>query len=113
MSEVVKKLAKGHVLYELHENCAYDPDEIIVLPLSLMSDLERQAFSNPPPPNVYPEVGSRAMHRVVIEDGIGMENGVWIEVQPSRYRYCVSADHGVAVRIIIQEYLACYVRWKH
>ena len=108
---VITKLAQGHALYELHESCARTPDAVRYLPLSLMDNAERQAFENPVVSNVWPEVGSRAMQRVVVV-GADARSGGWLEVQPGLYRFQASLGDGIEVRIVIHEYLACFVHWE-
>lgn len=106
---IVTKLAKGHALYELHEPCISTPDEIDYLPLMLMTDTQRESFENPEPFGGYPEVGSRALQRLLI--GTDVEYGGWLVVQPGQYRYHASLESGIDIRIVINEYLACYVHW--
>jgi hypothetical protein len=113
VSSVLIKLAQGHALYELHESRSQQPDEYSYMPLELMSDLQRKSFEIPESYAVWPEVGSRAMQRLVVE-GIGTEipSGAWLDVQPGHYRFRVSLGNGLEVRIVIHEYLACYVHWN-
>lgn len=111
ISAVVIKLAQGHALYELHESCARAPDDVKYLPLSLMSNAQREAFENPEPSGVWPEVGSRAMQRLIV--GTDVAPGGWLDVQPGRYRFHASQGGGVDVRIVIREYLACHVHWEY
>lgn len=111
VSAVVTKLAKGHGLYELNKSCARAPDDVKYLPLSLMNDAQREAFENLEPFGVWPEVGSRAMQRLVIRTDVAP--GGWLGVQPGRYRFYASQGSGVDVRIVIHEYLACHVRWEN
>jgi hypothetical protein len=111
VSAVITKLAQGHALYELHEPCARTPDAIDFRPLALMTDAERGEFESPEPASVWPEVGSRAMQRLVIaSDSV---RGQWLEVQPERYRLHASPGNGTEIRLVIHEYLACYVRWDY
>lgn len=60
--------------------------------------------------SVWPEVGSRALQRVV--EGTDLDGLGWITVQPGRYRYSVTANGGVTVRMVLSEYLAGEVIWK-
>lgn len=75
-------------------------------------------------PDLYPEIGSRAMQRMVVAqftfsgpDGLEKQHDAllvqdWLEVQEGRYRYLVYEDHsGVHVKIVIDEYLYCYASW--
>jgi hypothetical protein len=107
---VVTKLAQGHALYELHESCAQSPDSITYTPLLCLSEAQRHAFENPEPQEVWPEVGSRAMHRAII--GTDVSLGGWLDVQAGRYRFHASQGCGIDVRIVIHEYLACHVHWE-
>jgi hypothetical protein len=106
---VVVKLAQGHSLYELHEPCIQMPDEVDIRPFELMSASEHDDFENPDPSSGWPEVGSRAMQRMVIFDS-QIETS-WIEVQAGLYRFNASVENGITIRIVIDEYLACLVRW--
>ena len=111
VSTVVTKLAQGHALYELHEPHPEVPDEILIVPLLRMSDADRDAFESPNPEgfSAWPEIGSRAMQRMV-----GIDSGTeypWLVVQSGRYRFHACVDSGISIRIVIHEYLACYVRW--
>ncbi len=111
VSAVVTKLAQGHVLYELNEPHPEAPDTIQIIPLGLMSEAERGVFESPPTEGLFPwpEVGSRAMQRLV-----GLHSPPeypWLVVQPGLYRFLATVDSGPSVRIVIHEYLACYVAW--
>ncbi len=107
---VVTKLAQGHALYELHLPCRGKPTAIGVKPLALMTDREREHFEFPTAPLLWPEVGSRAMQRLLI-DGASPD-APWIVVQEGMYRLHVSPANGVQIRIVINEYLACHVPWE-
>ena len=106
---VATKLAQGHAFYELHETCLHTPDKINFIPLSLMNANQRDTFEFPKPSAVWPEVGSRAMQRLVT--GIDLTYAGWIDVQPGRYRFYTSVDGGIDVRIVIHEYLAFHIAW--
>jgi hypothetical protein len=107
---VLLKLAKGHALYELHESCSEDPEHCVVLPLILMNDEQRNDFENPDTSSIWPEVGSRAMQRLV--SGKDMSPSGWIVVQQGRYRYKASIVEGIDIRIVINEYLAAHICWE-
>lgn len=109
---VITKLAQGHVLYEIHESCVRKPDGIECLSLSVMTLEQRDVFENPEPVAIYPEVGSRAMQRLLIT-GTDVAPSGWIDVQSGLYRFHVSYGNDVEVRIVIHEYLACYVYWEY
>lgn len=108
IERIIVKLARGHALYELNEPQLSPPSTVRVTPVHLLSDEARTAFENTAGDGfaVWPEVGSRAMQRLV-ESGEG-----WISVQDDRYRYIATADSMVCVRIVLSEYLACEVTWQ-
>ncbi|MCH9053295.1 MAG: hypothetical protein IIA72_19920 [Proteobacteria bacterium] len=102
---IMLKLARGHAAYELSEPQDNEPDVFSVLPLPLLTDEQRTAFETPPVIEGWPEVGSRAMHRVIAGDA------GWIVAQDGRYRYLAVAGGSVTVRIVLSEYLACEAVW--
>jgi hypothetical protein len=112
IGNVVRKLAQGHVAYDLNEPQLDEPSAIGYIPFENMDGVARDQFESSIDPvglHAWPEVGSRAMQRLIESDP---EEAVWIEVQPGRYRYQVSLAGGIAVRMVIGEYLACEVRWS-
>lgn len=107
---VALKLARGHAAFELNEPQFDEPLSVAVLPLRVMAEEQRDQFESPPasatwPFAGWPEVGSRAMQRIVAGE-------TWVVVQPNRYRYLASADDGVVIWMVLSEYLACEVRWE-
>lgn len=111
LCRVITKLAQGHALYELHESCTVRPTEVSYVPLPLMNEAQRDAFEKPEQAAILPEVGSRAMQRILSGTDVSQEG--WLVVQPDRYRFHASQNGGVEVRIVLHEYLACYVRWDY
>lgn len=107
---ILTKLAQGHALYELHESCARPADKIQYYPIAKLNNAERLAFENPEQFSVWPEVGSRAMQRIVEESSDVTPNG-WIKVQKGRYRYVARCNEDIEIRIVLEEYLACWVCW--
>lgn len=113
---VLQKFAQGHARYELSELFLNEPQSFWAKPLTQMSGSEVSEFETLKKAQIYPEIGSRAFQRMVVTQSLGAEalsgsNVEWIVVQPSRYRYLVSASADVIVRLVIREYLACEVRW--
>lgn len=108
---VVTKLARGHLDYELSVQERDDPDEIDVMPLALTSQEYREFFECPESGvmAVWPELGSRAFMRA-LPSGERVADG-WIDVQEGRYRYLVGQSNGNFVHIVLSEYLACRVVW--
>lgn len=111
VAHVVLKLARCHVAYELNEPRIDPPKSVSIKPLSLITAAERHDFENGRVDlAVWPEIGSRAMNRVLIADDEAFSGG-WLHVQSNRYRFRTSQDDGLRVRIAIRDYLACDVRW--
>jgi hypothetical protein len=108
---VVLKLAQGHAAYEISEIVRHKPSRVLIIPLHLLKPEARDHFETPPSIAGWPEVGSRAMRRMFLQDGsiLGPD---WVEVQEGRYRYLAAAEGHVIVRIVIGEYLACEVIWN-
>ncbi len=105
---VILKLARAHIAYEQNEPQLDDPACVSIIPLCVMTEDAREDFEASPDAGLWPEVGSRAMHRILV----GAEGEYpWIEVQPGRYRYLVASGPGLIVRIVIAEYLAAEVTW--
>ena len=108
VKRVVIKLAQGHALYELNEPQPAEPSSVVISPLHLLDDGIREALEDTLGYGfaLWPEVGSRAMQRLVQNDND------WIEVQPGRYRYHTTIGAGVRVRLVLSEFLACEVIWN-
>lgn len=106
---ILLKLARGHAMFELNERHYEEPAYVAAVPLQTVSRGERETFEVVAATQTWPEVGSRAMQRLV-ELGAGRIG--WQIVQPGRYRYAVTWSDGVVVRIVLSEYLACEVRWS-
>jgi hypothetical protein len=77
-----------------------------------MSEAQRDEFESPSPlgRSIWPEVGSRALQRLVTEKN-DLYDG-WLEIQRRGYRFQASVPNGIEIRIVIQEYLAVLVRWE-
>lgn len=106
---VALKLARCHAAYELNEPQLEGPDHLVVVPLMSLTDNQREHFETPPDTGVWPEVGSRAMTRL-LEEEPGFAGG-WCTVQEDRYRYVAVGAGSVMVRGVISEYLAYEVIW--
>jgi hypothetical protein len=123
IKSVLLKLARGHAAYELSAVRRHEPSVIAWGPLNLLSDEERDFIENVHLQDFYPEIGSRAMQRIVVaqfrfvgSDGSQQQNALfvhdWLEVQEGRYRYLAYEDQsGVHVKIVMHEYLYCYAHW--
>ncbi len=108
VNSVITKLAQGHALHELHEPRPTEPDVVWAVPLALLSEPDLFSFERPEGPSVWPEVGSRAMQRLIVDQEPDLP---WVVVQPGMYRYLASPHCGTTVHIVIQEYLAGYAHW--
>lgn len=114
VKNVVAKLARGHVAYELSFSVIEAPTSVIFQPLITMSDEDRDRFESAGSGGLrgWPEIGSRAFLRSVGAKPYTDTNGPWIDVQPERYRYSVDYNGSVNVRIVIADYLACEILWE-
>ena len=59
----------------------------------------------------WPEVGSRAMQRLLAVGSDVFSEG-WLLVQKNNYRFQVSQEDGLTVKIVIREYLGCHIVWE-
>ncbi len=86
---------------------------MMITPLHVLTVEQRKHFETPPKASVWPEVGTRALQRIVVLDGETPEvlDSDWIDVQEGQYRYIVIAEDAVMVRIVVGDYLACEVIW--
>ena len=111
VNNVVLKLARGHLHYELSIYERDEPASLEIVPLPLMSPEGREFFKcpEPEPLAVWPELGSRAFLRA-LPSGDRIDDD-WQEVQEGRYRYLVGQGQGNYVHIVVGEYLACRIVW--
>ena len=105
---IVIKNARGHAMYELGEPMLDAPSCVSVLPLDALTNSEREAFEDAGFGDLWPEVGSRMMTRLLT--GQDLQNG-WVIVQGDIYRYAVNQQGMITVRSVIHEYLATEVVW--
>jgi hypothetical protein len=106
---VVLKLARGHATYELGETFNNAPSSLCFQPYPLLTPPDVEAFEYIPPETMCPEIGSRAFMRFYATAQRAPAESKWTTIQPGRYRYAVSHSHGVRVRMVLSEYLACEV----
>jgi hypothetical protein len=109
---VIVKLARGHVAYQYSEPQLDDPTYVAVMPLTLMSDEQREAFETVPESVFWPEIGSRAFVNLIVggDAKYDPESG-WNILQEGRYRYLVAQPGETIVRIVLSEYLTAEVVW--
>ena len=110
ISQVILKLARCHTAFELNEPRLEKPSHLMILPLISMTDEQRDHFEAVPDTGVWPEVGSRAMLRLI--EGDEAYVGGWIDVQDGRYRYMAVAGGDILIRGVLSEYLAYEVIWE-
>ena len=111
VNRVVLKLARCHAAFELNEPKLDEPLHLEIKPLSHMTDDERVVFERDDDAfDVWPEVGSRAMQRVLVVGADAFDEG-WMVVQEGNYRFRVSQANGLAVKIVLREYLGCEIVW--
>jgi len=112
VTAVVLKLARCHGAYEYNEPRLRNPDYMSIKPLVTMRDGERGAFEDCATDFVMglPEVGSRAMQRLLVVGSDVYQEG-WLVVQDGNYRFRVSQEEGLIVKIVLRECLACHVVW--
>ncbi len=110
IKNVVTKIGLGHVLYELNLLLSESP-QVEIAPFELLSDNEVRQFEGLSSQNIalWPEVGSRAMQRLIVEDKNYIDG--WVVVQPARYRYAVMQSEVTEIRMVFSEYLFCTVCW--
>jgi hypothetical protein len=110
-NSILVKLAKGHLFFELNLICDAEPTCIKSSLLREMSASDQAFFLRPNPTLFYPEVGSRSLVRFVERSSDSDVFG-WVHVQAEQYRYHVSQDKGVVVRILFSENFAAIVSWN-
>lgn len=120
---VMLKLARGHAAYELSQPCREAPDHFWCGPLASMSDQMRESFDAAHLQQLFGEIGSRGLQRILVtqmilrsqtggESRVGLLLNDWVDVQDGYYRYLAIDDiRGLVIRIVVAEYLACEVAW--
>ena len=109
---VIMKLARGHAAFELSLPQLEEPDEFSFMPFIAMSDEQKIAFesASASTTSLWPEIGSRAFISAGKSCAIAHGKG-WLTVQANRYRYFVDQTEGLAIQMVLSEYLACRVVW--
>lgn len=107
---VATKLSQGHALFELDDPRYEKPSAVHLFVLPEMTTAQRGWFEEVPAAPVWPEVGSRAMQRMLI--AAGGSYPMWNEVQRGTYRFVALQNSGVEVRLVIDEYLGAVVSWE-
>ncbi len=124
IKNVMLKLARGHAAFELSQPCKEEPDHYWCRSLESLDQETQDIFDEAHVQQLFGEIGSRNMQRMffvevrpmseVGEEVMRLLVNDWVDVQESRYRYLAIDDvHGVIIRIVISDYLACEVRWQN
>ncbi|TQF25832.1 hypothetical protein UNPF46_36005 [Bradyrhizobium sp. UNPF46] len=112
IKRVVVKNARGHAFFEMGEPMMGEPASVRIIPLEYMTAGDREEFETlANPMDVFPEVGSRMMTRVLT--GQDLTDDGWILVQGGVYRYVAVQIGLMTVRSVLYEYLATEVRWDN
>lgn len=125
INNVMLKLAKGHVAYELDLIKRDKPDYFWCGLLTSLPEEYRIDFNAAHVQENVGEVGSRSMQRsfvtnLSITDNNGKNKDIsvlindWVDVQDKRYRYIAIDDKGIIIiRIVIDEFFACEIAWEN
>ncbi|PKA72762.1 hypothetical protein ATI02_5848 [Pseudomonas baetica] len=109
VKNIIMKLARGHAAYELSEPQMSAPEYIRIAPYGTLSEEEHADFENSPSLSLWPEIGSRAfVNSLIANNNINLVNG-WSVIQDSTYRYMVSYEDGISIKIVMREYLFCEI----
>lgn len=109
IQSVVIKNARGHALYEAGEAKMEEPISAFIKPICTMSQQEIDEFVGASTMEVWPEVGSRWMQRVV--EGDNFDNIGFLVVQPDIYSFQIGTSNGLSIKSVIHNYLATEVVW--
>ncbi|MDR2970848.1 MAG: hypothetical protein LBU83_02795 [Bacteroidales bacterium] len=108
LRRVFIKLAKGHMRYENGEPIIDEPSYLSYKPLSFMTAQERMFFFALEKVDIFPEVVSRAMIKMVESNATCFS---WENIQPDTYSYAVDTTAFI-VKIVIRNYMSIEVRWS-
>lgn len=124
INNIMLKLAKGHVAFELNIINRDSPTYFWCgLLTSLPEDFKIDFHTAHVQENVG-EIGSKSLQRAIVTsltilDKKGRKKNIsvlindWIDVQDERYRYIAIDDSGVTIiRIVIDEFFCCEVVWE-
>ena len=107
IERVIAKNARGHAFYEYGEPMLETPQSSWVVPLDTLTDEQRSIFERIETAG-WPELGSRMLTRLITTQDLW--DG-WVIVQDDVYRYSVSYQDSIVVKIVLWEYLAAELRW--
>lgn len=111
LRNVILKLARGHAKFENSEPQFDQPTHYSVRPLTTMTDEEVERFLKIDKMEKFPEVGSRAMYNLIMDEQTTRTQ--WTVVQEPNYLYNVTLGLGrLTVKILIWDYLAAEIVWE-
>ena len=106
---VILKLARGHASFENGGLFLQEPSLLRIQSISNMNEIEKTKYFTLNM-KLLPEVGIRALQRLIINEEIISEG--WTVVQENKYMYSISQDYmNLCVKFLICNYLACEVIW--
>ena len=117
IERVVIKQARNHAIYEGGEYHAEKPEHVAVVPLDQLSVEQRSSFLDSKEVDVWPEVGSRWMARLVEDTPAAnrldrFDEYGFLIVQEHTYRFRLDLSAGLSVKSIIYGALATEVIWR-
>jgi hypothetical protein len=109
ISAVLEKIARSLWAYETAETAARSIASVYFAAIPGLAPDKFEAFIKLEGIEIFPEVGSRMMSRVLISSE-GPIPPAWIEVQPGRFIYGVELlSGGGRVKMVLSDYLAVEV----
>lgn len=110
---VIIKLAKGHVKFELSTPIFRPPDVIWFGFVNEMSQEDYDVFFSTDRLEKSPEIGCRAFQKMCFDNRSDGPFNNWIIVQEGRDAYNVSDQwQKITVKIHLSKYFCCYVDWN-
>lgn len=109
---VLLKLARGHLAFELGVLPPFKPYIIEFTPFPVIDDSQRAVYETDLGDDsmLLPEIGSRSFVNLLKDRN--NPYGKWHVVQDNKYRYAVGqSNQGNWVKFVLSEYLACRVAW--
>lgn len=114
LTTVATKIARGHLMFDLADPRYDAPRSVRWFRLDEVSKSEAETFDQwgdrvSATSRLLPEVGSRALARMLDQREDREPN--WITVQVDRYRYSYRVDRDPAIRFVLRGYFACEIAW--
>ena len=110
IERIAEKNARAHAFFENGEPMFTKPTQVLVFPLvTAADDLLAAFFGDGGSFDIWPEVGSRWMQRLLAEPSFDSDG--FFLLQPDVYRFRLEFCAGLTVKSILHEYLATWVSW--